>query len=269
MITIDLDRIKEIALKGIRRATVFLGLGVNAARDNTLTKYDLPENQIKFILKKVTPEDISGFKQNFEKWIIWNSLRELIESFGIFLDAIHQSCLLFATNKGRVTPENANMWGPAFERKGVEEKLKTLRTRFKIATNNEKYFVTISQARNCITHRQGRIGKEDLKGSDSFRPSWRAFEIIVQTPDGAEISLKAPLPESGLYLKEGGSVALKVLERLRDYKLGEVIEFTPVDINDICFLVYQSTGELIASILNYAKELGIENAEQSTHADPD
>jgi hypothetical protein len=51
---------------------------------------------------------------------------------------------------------------------------------------SEIYFTTINQARNCITHRQGRVGKEDLKGSDSFTPTWRAFDIIIQTPDGAE-----------------------------------------------------------------------------------
>jgi hypothetical protein len=247
----------------------FLGLGVNAARDKTFMKYDLAENGIKFIPDNVSSKDIQNFKENFEKWIIWNSLRELNESFGIFLDAIHQSCLLIATNKGRVTSENATDWWPAFERKGVEKKLKLLRTRFKIITKNEKYFGTINQVRNCITHRQGRIGREDLKGSDSFTPTWRAFEVIVQTPDGTEISLKTPIPEGGLYLKDGGKVAIKFVERLRDYKLGEIIEFTPVDINDICFLVHESTTEIIASTINYAKELGITNAEQITHADPE
>jgi len=264
---INLDQIREIALKGIRRATVFLGLGVNAARDNTFTLYELPENHIKFIPEKVSSEEVLSFKKHFEKWIIWNSLRELIESFGIFLDAIHQSCLLFATNKRRVTSKDAITWGPAFEHKGVEEKLKTLRTRFNIVTKNEKYFATINQARNCITHRKGRIGTEDLKGSDSFRPTWRAFEVIAQTPDGKEISLRPPIPETGIYFKNGAMISLKVLERLKDYKLGEVIEFTPVDINEICFLINEAANEIVALTVTYAKDLGIKVAEHGAQPD--
>ena len=156
-----------------------------------------------------------------------------------------------------MTSKNADKWGPDFERQGVEGKLKTLRTRFNITTKSENYFATINQARNCITHRQGRVGKEELKGNASFSPTWRAFDIIIQTPDGTEISLKAPIPEGGIYLKDGGTVGLKVLEHLRDYKLDEIIEFTPMDINEICFLVNEATNEIVAATINYAKELGI------------
>jgi hypothetical protein len=264
---INLENIREIAYKGIRRTTIFLGFGVNAARDEEFINYALPEKQFRFLPEKVSVEDIKGFKQNFEKWIIWNCLRELIESFGIYLDAIHQSCLLIATNKGRVTEKDANSWGPAFEHKGVEDKLRLLRSRFNISTKNERYFVTINQARNCITHRQGRIGKEDLKGSASFRPTWRAFDFIIKTPDGSELSLQTPIPKTGIYLKDGGTVALKVVERIRDCKLGEIIEFTPSDINEICFLVQEASGEILASTLTYAREIGIIIAEQSAQPD--
>lgn len=40
-ITIDFDKLKEIALRGIRRTAVFLGLGVNAARDENFKDYQL------------------------------------------------------------------------------------------------------------------------------------------------------------------------------------------------------------------------------------
>ena len=38
---VDFQKILEVALKGVRRATVFLGLGVNAALDATLTSTNL------------------------------------------------------------------------------------------------------------------------------------------------------------------------------------------------------------------------------------
>jgi hypothetical protein len=101
----------------------------------------------------------------------------------------------------------------------------------------------------------------------SFRPTWRAFDFIIKTPDGSEISLQAPIPETGIYLKDGGTVALKVVERIHDYKLGEIIEFNPSDINEICFLVHEASGEILASTLTYAKEIGIIIAEQNAQPD--
>lgn len=265
----DLDKIKEIALKGIRRTTIFLGLGVNAARDGKFTKYQLPENHyLKMVPENASEEQVTHFKQNFEKWVILNGLRELIETFGLFLDKIHQACLWFATNKAATSSENANTFGPAFERKGVEEKLKTLRTRFDIQTDKEKYFASINQTRNCITHRQGRVGPEDLKGNDLLRLTWWTLDIIAQTADGKEVSLTT-MPEEGFYFEKAGTIGVKISDRLREFKPGEIIELTPVDINEICFLVYVATNDIVASTVNYAKKIGIKIAEPVIQADPE
>jgi hypothetical protein len=262
-IHIDLDQIKEIALKGVRRATIFLGLGVNAARDKTFTSYQLPENDyLKLVPENVSDGELSDFKENFEKWIISNGLRELIESFGVFLDRIHQACLLFATNVGQISPRDAEKYGVAFEKKGVEGKLNKLHTLFNVLTNKEKYFPSINQARNCITHRRGVVGVEDLKGNDDLQLIWWAMDTIVQLPDGKEIPL-IPIPKGGIYLKDGGTVCIKIRDRNRVYALGEIVELNPVDINEICFLVSLATNEIVASTVAYAKSIGIETTEQT------
>ncbi|MCR4321361.1 MAG: hypothetical protein NUV74_13620 [Candidatus Brocadiaceae bacterium] len=252
--TVDLDKIKEIALKGIQRTTIFLGLGINAARDEKLIQYQLPENHfLKMVQENASEEQVNHFKQNFEKWIISNGLRELIETFGLFLDKIHQTCLLFATSKTLISSKDANTFGPAFEKKGVEGKLHTLRTRFDIQTNKENYFASINQARNCITHRQGRIGLEDLKGKNSFGLTWWTLNMVAQMADGKEVSL-TPMPKEGFFFKEAGTIGVKILDRLREFKKGEIIELTPTDINEICFLVYMATNDIVTSTMNYANK---------------
>lgn len=268
-VTVDLDKIKEISLKGIRRTTIFLGLGINAARDGKFTKYQLPENYyLKMVPENTSEEQVTHFKQNFEKWVISNGLRELIETFGLFLDKIHQACLWFATNKAAMSSEKANTFGTDFEKKGVEGKLKTLGTRFNIQTNKEKYLASINQARNCITHRQGRVGPEDLKGNDSLRLTWWTLNIVAQTADGKEVPL-TPMPEEGFYFEKAGTIGIKVSDRLRVFKQGEIIELTPADINEICFLVYVATNDVVASTVNYAKKIGIKIAEPVIQAEPE
>jgi len=42
-IHIDLDQVLQIALTGVKRASVFMGLGVNAAINDNFNKYQLSE----------------------------------------------------------------------------------------------------------------------------------------------------------------------------------------------------------------------------------
>jgi hypothetical protein len=87
---LDIDQIKEIVLKGVRRVAAFLGLGLNAARDPDFKKYHLTDFAMFCVIPdNLSDNEISHIKEGFEKWVIVNGLRELVESFAIFLDRIH------------------------------------------------------------------------------------------------------------------------------------------------------------------------------------
>jgi hypothetical protein len=258
-ITIDFDQIKEIADRGVRRTAAFMGLGINAARDEEFKKYQLSNiSMIQVLPTTLDDKGIAHIKEEFEKWVISNGLRELVESFGLFLDKIHTACLLMATHKKQINSNDAEKYGPAFERKGVEDKLSTLRSRFDITSDKEKYFSSINQARNCITHRKGRVGPEDLRGEKTFRLIWWGFDLYAETPSGEKHSLMPPISEKGVFLKEGGSVKLQIHDRIIEYKLGEIVNLSPNDLGEICFLVHLATTDIVISAHAYAKKIGIE-----------
>jgi hypothetical protein len=122
-LNINFDQLREIALKGIRRSAVFLGFGVNAARDPKFANYKLTQiTQIQLVPENANNQVLSDYKDAFEHWIISCGLRELTETFAIFLDGVHRSCLIMATHKQRIPAEEASKFGPAFERKGIEDK---------------------------------------------------------------------------------------------------------------------------------------------------
>ena len=257
--TIDIDRVSAVALKGVRRASAFLGLGVNVSRDPEFSKYQLND----FISLRVIPDDLGGdevakMKDAFEVWIIVNGLRELVETFALFLDRIHTSCLLMATSKQALDPDDANTFGPAFERKGIERKLATLRNRFDIGTDKETYLASINRARNCITHRNGIVGAEDVGDDDVFRLKWWALDFYIETPDGEKIHLKPPYPENGIYLEDGGTVMMKITDRAVEYSVGDYIRLSPSDLSEICLLFQLSTTEIVKSTIEYAKGIGID-----------
>ena len=63
-------------------------------RNSELTKIA----QIQLVSAKADPQVVSGYKNAFGEWIIACGLRELTETFAIFLDGVHRSCLIMATH---------------------------------------------------------------------------------------------------------------------------------------------------------------------------
>jgi hypothetical protein len=89
LLNIDFLKMKEISFLGIRRASAFLGIGLNATRDWKNPSLVL-DSFIKWhFLPEPFPEDqMIDAIEEFRRWIIGNSLRELDASFNIFVDEV-------------------------------------------------------------------------------------------------------------------------------------------------------------------------------------
>jgi hypothetical protein len=267
-ININLPQIKEISLKGIRRTSVFLGLGVNAARDEKVKNYQLQNlTSLRFMPDNLDDDQISSFKKQFEHWVISCGLRELTETFSNFLSAIYQACLLNEIYTNNNIIDNPNKLIKSFKWMGVEKQLKLLRKKFGIQTTKEKYLITINRVRNCITHRSGIVGIEDLRSEEkSFKICWWAFKVFIETPSGEKITLKPPMPKEGIYLKDGGNVCLQFLEKEREFQLKEVIILSPNELSEICYLLTDGTNEITNSTFEYFKASGVEINETEPNA---
>ncbi len=254
---IDLDQLLEIALKGVRRSAAFLALGVNSARDPGHKAYRFSDNVPTQILPDNFDEKaISNLKTEFEKWVILSSLRELIETFAVYLDGVHRVCLIAASNKGTIQPEDVQKFEQAFERKGLEKKFKTLKNRFCVETPKGKYLVGISKARNCLAHRRGVIAANDVGSDETLRVTWWALNLFAATPDGGKVSLMPPLPEGGILIKEGASIRLDFVDREREFKVGQVLELTVADLAEICVVVNFAAREVLSSAIQFLKTQG-------------
>jgi len=123
-IEIDGHKILNIALLGVRRAAVFMGLGINAARDSRFREYELAHiTGIELVPRGVEDKVVDKFKDEFQLWIIESGFRELLERFALFLDSIHYHSLLLATNHRKIPPKDAEKLNKNFEFKGVAAKL--------------------------------------------------------------------------------------------------------------------------------------------------
>jgi hypothetical protein len=169
-ITINLDKLVDISFKGIRRTSVFLSFGISSAKDENLTDYQLSqETAFRIMPDNLSNDQTAELKTHYGDWIISCGLRELIETFSVYLCRIYEVCLGTSIHKNALKCEDPDSKIKSYEWKGVEKQLKKLRNEFSVETSKEKYIKSINQARNCITHRRGIVGPEDLRGGSSLK----------------------------------------------------------------------------------------------------
>jgi hypothetical protein len=258
-LTINVDKIKSIALMGVKRAATFLALGVNAARNPDFKEYRLSQlASFQVFPDNIGDEQISLMKSEFEYWIIGNGLRELVELFGIYLDRMHHACLLIAVNQETYHPDRADNFKARFEYDGLKKKLSTLRGKFGVQTEKEGYLVSINQARNCLTHRFGRVGEEDVDENGTLRLLWWALDLYLLSLNGQKKSVSLPIPAEPIITKEGDQFVVEVVDRTREYNLGDMIRLNPAELSEICLLFQLATNELAISFVDYCRESGIE-----------
>ena len=265
ILKVDLATIRETACKGIRRAVVFLGLGVNAANNPNFREYELADiSPIHLLPEKIGVETIQQFKVEFGRWVTGCGLRELIESFALFLDKTYNAALFFSVHKNKVPQAEANKMRAAFEKKGIEAKLQALK-QFQIEPKFPEHLISIQRVRNCLTHRWGKVEAQDCNSSDELVLSWQGFDIFVETPTGKTIDLILPLKEEVL-LPDGGTAMLRYSERTRCFKMGTVIQVEPRDLLEICNFVLISTDQIFKKTIECAIGLGvaIDNANVKT-----
>ena len=188
---IDFDQILDVALHGVRRASVFIGFGVNAATDSNFKTHSLTKfSNLQIGPSELSEEALVEAKENFRLWIEAAGFRELTDTFNVFLEAIHSACLISscARDTGQIEREqftSANFSHSKFLRERFPNKLSLLQQRFGIFAQHEDQLKSLQKARNCFTHRRGVVGTEDLDNG-SFSVSWLGMDLLVVEPNGNE-----------------------------------------------------------------------------------
>ena len=256
---IDFGKILEVALKGVRRATVFLGFGVNAALDTNFNKYQLTDiAQIQLLPQEVDVQALSHFKDEFKTWVVGNGLRELIETFSVFLERLHEACLLIENHVKPVALNNLAKQQATFGKNGLPDKITVLKKKFSVGPTHPAQLLTLNKARNCLTHRRGIVERIDCNLIDALKVNWLGADIFAQTQSGEKHPLK-----KGLVLKEDGGIMMQFLERERVFPIRSVVKFSPQDLAEICWFFIREAGTTCETAAEFAKSKNVPVSETS------
>ena len=257
---INLEMLQEVALRGVRRASIFLGLGVNAATDPNFKEYQLTSfSQIQLVPDNLPDSEVGRIKEEFRIWIEAGGFRELVESFVNFIDGAHKVCFFIADVQNR---RGSLVEFRKFEKKGLPEKLEILKANFAVEPSNRAQILSLSMARNCLTHRRGIVGPEDLRDSESLDISWLGADLYIEEPGGNRIIFDVDSPE--IYLPDGGTVCMGMVNRLKSFKSGEKLLLSTRELSEICWFYTREAGAVVKSLENHLRAVGVPFAEKQT-----
>jgi hypothetical protein len=260
-IKVDFGASQEIAVKGVRRTAVFLGLGVNAAADPSVRQYQLSGlAQFKFVPDDVDEKTLTHFKEEFSRWIVACGFRELTETFSVFLDDIHHTCLIIRAASERMPMDSIVSLDKEFRRhrQGLHGKLDDLRSRFAVEMSDPSFLLSINKARNCLVHRLGIVSRQDCTDGDQLTVTWRGIDLCIETESGETISvhpMSQSTPTQNMVVPPHGWIKGKHCQRSKTFPIRSVVTFLPGELAEICYFFIDSTKEVMTSAQAYPERL--------------
>lgn len=257
-ITIDFDAIYEIARKGINRAAVFMGLGVNAADNEDMNDYLLTRDTTFNILPiDASPETVSSWKTEFRRWVVGCGFREMVDRLCVYFDKIHLALRLIDKSNTEQNIQN-------FEYLGLRKKIDALSDDLGFTFKFSEQLSTFTDARNCFVHRLGHVEKIDLKYSDPLVLRFMRFDCVFIPESGDEINIPDLFdPNSPSYTTpEAGCLGLKWTEKQLEYRENEWIDLNPKDLTEILYFTLRCIADVHQETINFAKSKGLQIIEK-------
>lgn len=262
-IKIDFPALQEIAVKGVRRTAVFLGFGINAAANPNMREYELSGvAQFRFVPANADEKTLTHFKEEFSRWIVACGFRELIETFSVFLDEIHRSCLVIKAMNDRASMESILPLDKTFRRhhRGLQGKLDTLKTKFAIEMSDPSSLLTINRVRNCLAHRLGIVAREDCNDGNQMTVTWRGIDLCTETESGEIVSvhpMSEPTPSEQIVVPAHGWIKGRYCQRKKAFPIRSVVSFSPGELAEICYYFIDSTREVMTSAQAHSKGVNL------------
>jgi hypothetical protein len=188
-VDVNLSRIRQIAETGVNRASLFMGLALNAADREDVTDCSL-HSQSPMAPKTGRPADMKRFRSEFKRWIVHCGFRELIEAFNLFLDRIYEACCVMALSKTRMTSQEMRKRINSVKDKGLPGKHRELIEQFGVSTRYIDDLKSVSKARNCLAHNIGVVTDRDVGDDGNLVLTWHgAVDWVVRDVHSIATSL--------------------------------------------------------------------------------
>lgn len=232
-IVINFDQLVQVVVVGVRRASAFMVIGTRAAKELDLSSVALPTFfSHRFFPDPLPPEMSAEVRNEFGTWIVGAALREAEQHISYFLDRIKE-CLTLATVHGTQINAPPEIRNKSFETKSTADKFAEIALVLGPLNDHEKHLRRLTKTRNVFAHWLGRVTADYAKEDGHLVVSWLGFETAL-VGEGQRFVLPHESTEPVQSPGFETMLTLTVVERERKFGVGQKIELTPIELNEIC-----------------------------------
>ncbi|MES0122168.1 hypothetical protein NKL05_08550 [Mesorhizobium sp. C420B] len=259
-VRIDFARLRRPADLGVRRASVFLALGSNAANHIPSLPHQLDDRMSYHLVpSEISDETRRQFNENFEAWIIGNALRDLVDAFTIFLKHCFPIQHMMATHS--YIPTDLRALAAEVEMLSISAQYSRLRELIGLDQRYWEMFESFRKARNCLSHRMGLVSRKDVSPENNrLLIRWSFLGVFMRHPDGTEQPIDHEAIEAGHVATghEGAMIIMRLTWKERSFAVGTNIRLTRHELSEICFAVHMATDHVIAKLNEFSIAQGIQ-----------
>ena len=232
-----------------------MGLGVNAALDERLNDYQLTHiTSIQLLKDRLDEGTVNEFKETFCEWTINSSLRELLESFQIFIEEIYLCLLMIKKNAASPIQVKPDM--RRFDKKPFPAKLTCLNEQFAIPIESLESLRSINRARNCITHRGSIVSRRDCNDQEKQNLSvkWMGLRAVLIGENGEQEIEFEEL--KGRQVESECRISIKKVEREKSFSVGQVVRFEPTELAEMLLFWSRDIKGITKGVADFAESKG-------------
>ncbi len=253
---IDFTKLKGVAELGVKRASVFMGLGTNAAMVSPPISHILSDNvQFHFVPSDPSDETKRHYLEEFESWTIGNCLRDLADNFSMFLT---EAFFIYHVLQTMTYSEHEDLKAKrAFEKLNVSAQYKRLALDLGLDPGLGEMFETFRLARNCLSHRMGSVTAEDAPDG-KLRIRWCMIAASIVSEDGQSVLMdNDTIGTEKSFGAQNASIRLGMHWKERAFPVGAVIRLSRHDLSEMCMGVTLVTEHVVQKLVEYTRAKGV------------
>ncbi len=212
--------------------------------------------------------DFGSAKSEMENWVVRSLLRDAVDFTGVLLDNCRTACAFFRlSTQTSVTKEQVEripeQEKDKFNLLHIPTKLSELSKQFGVRSELEPHFLSLNRIRNCLVHRLGVVGSQDLNESSTLSLKLRTMQLVARSPDGKDkVIIDKPGP-----VEIGWQIEMETSDSERVFKLGERLRLTYREMYDSIVTLALFGNTLLTSVGRYSDSVGVPRASTANTKD--
>jgi hypothetical protein len=247
-VTINAQGVINPLLKAFHDAFEIVSICHPAIQTAELSQSVVSEGSITMVLTDPNPRSDLERRNHYSSWLLAKGFQEYARGVRASLEEAY--CYNDLVLRARKAPGHTVTNWPALQQALRQVRRKASQMRFPILMESvnenltsplhfEAEFLSLQKVRNCLEHRNGVVGVEDVENEGELKLSFPRLRFLAQAEGKEDIEVNV-----GSHIEAGTVIKVGFASEVRSFKLGEKVIITLKDFSDIGWGCWAFADEL-------------------------